>query len=586
LWRVGLVLVPVLALGATGGVLLAGAGGGSSSGCGGHRGLTVLAAPDIAPTLSSLAADFSAHGGDQECGPLRVAGKDPAASADAFAAGWREDREGPAPDVWVPDSSLWLRDARARAGDGTDLPDSSPSLAYSPLLIAMPEPMARAVGWPGLKVTWSQMLSLLRTSDGWAGFGHPEWGPPRIGMTSPATSTPAREALVAVAAATSGHLTASTLPVSVTTDVSVKVNLLALGRIGVRTAPDSAALLAGLRQAAARGEKDALSYVSAMPLHEHDVLAYNRASPKVALAAVYPADGVPAADYPYAVRAGGGARARVAADFLAYLRTPASTQRLVDDGFRIKGHTLTAVNSPFSFRNGLDPAAPEVTLASTPAATVDQLIKLWAIVSKPAKTLSVYDLSGSMRDVVPNTGGKTKIEFCQEAARAALPLFTDSDDVGVWTFATKMSGTLPYRVEVPAGPLGGKSGHGTRRDAIIKAIGRLQPTHGDTALYETVLAAYADARRGYDPDRTNTVIVLTDGREDVPGGGMSLAAALDKLRPLVDPTRPVRVVGVAYGADVDVPALRALSSATGGKTYLAPQPSMIGIAFLDAITSF
>ena len=38
---------------------------------------------------------------------------------------------------------------------------------------------------------------------------------------------------------------------------------------------------------------------------------------------------------------------------------------------------------------------------------------------------------------------------------------------------------------------------------------------GDTGLYDTVLAAYREAQRNYNPGRENSVVVVTDGAKEV-----------------------------------------------------------------------
>ena len=57
--------------------------------------------------------------------------------------------------------------------------------------------------WPtrsGTRTTpigWPDILELARSDEGWAAFGHPEWGPFRLGKTNPNFSTSGLSALIA-----------------------------------------------------------------------------------------------------------------------------------------------------------------------------------------------------------------------------------------------------------------------------------------------------------------------------------------------------------------------------------------------------
>ena len=87
--------------------------------------------------------------------------------------------------------------------------------------------------------------------------------------------------------------------------------------------------------------------------------------------------------------------------------------------------------------------------------------------------------------------------------------------MGLWVFASHLSGTLPYRQLVSIGPLPGPVGMVTRRQEIqhYAAIGRAVP-RAPAALYGTLLAAYKQMVAGYQPQYVNDIIVLTAGLEN------------------------------------------------------------------------
>src|SRR4029079_3368041 len=81
----------------------------------------------------------------------------------------------------------------------------------TPLVIAMPKPMAEALGYPAKALGWSDILSLAQSDKGWAEFGHPEWGPFRLGKTNPNFSTSGLNSLIAQTYASTGKTRGLTL---------------------------------------------------------------------------------------------------------------------------------------------------------------------------------------------------------------------------------------------------------------------------------------------------------------------------------------------------------------------------------------
>ena len=85
---------------------------------------------------------------------------------------------GPAPDAWSPAASTWLqllRQDRSSHDRPDILPAQAESVVATPIVLAMPEPMAKALGWPDAAIGWSDLLNLAKDPGGWASKGHPEW---------------------------------------------------------------------------------------------------------------------------------------------------------------------------------------------------------------------------------------------------------------------------------------------------------------------------------------------------------------------------------------------------------------------------
>src|SRR5262249_44043494 len=146
---------------------------------------------------------------------VRVASQPSGGTAEALARGWDERLDGPRPDVWSPASRSRVALLRqlTQSQDKPDLvPDDLPSVAQSPLVIAMPQPMAQALGWPAKELGWSDILTLARDPSGWASRGHPEWGRFKLGKTNPNFSSSGLNATVAtyfVATGRSSDLTSA-----------------------------------------------------------------------------------------------------------------------------------------------------------------------------------------------------------------------------------------------------------------------------------------------------------------------------------------------------------------------------------------
>jgi hypothetical protein len=222
---------------------------------------------------------------------------------------------------------------------------------------------------------------------------------------------------------------------------------------------------------------------------------------------------------------------------------------------------------------------PSGPLTATPAsaAAIGQVLSTWSAVTVPGRMLAVIDVSGSMTTPVPSAGGAPREAVTVAAAQAGLSLFDDRWSVGLWTFSTDMDGRKPYKQLVPIQPLS------TGRSQMVGALGTVTPIpRGNTGLYDTVLAAYKTVQAGWDPSRVNSIVIMTDGQNDNPGG-LTLPQLLDQIGKIKDPAKPIEVIALGIGNQVDKGELQKITDATGGGVFLATDPSKIGDIFLQAI---
>jgi secreted protein with Ig-like and vWFA domain len=172
------------------------------------------------------------------------------------------------------------------------------------------------------------------------------------------------------------------------------------------------------------------------------------------------------------------------------------------------------------------------------------------------------------------------MQLAREALLEGLSLFPRGTVAGLWRFSSDLTPSSNYEQVAPMASL-----TPANRRPLADAVGGLTAVPlGGTGLYDSVLAAVRHVRAGYDRDAVNSVVVLSDGRNEAASAhGITKPALLRALRAEADPERPVVVITVAYGPDSDTEALRAISDATGGTLHVARDPRDLPVIFRDAI---
>ena len=501
--------------------------------------VSVAAAPEIAPVLGRIAAALTPQqrtDGDT-CYLYQVFGQDPAQVSAALTK-----TTGAPADVWVPDSSYWLRQV---AAVNLEVPGQGQSIATSPVVLAMPQAAAQRFGWPARPLSWATVL---------ARAGSAENAVP-IGLTDPATSPVGLYGLLAVRAAV-GTATAT-------------ARTAVLRALSGNVAPPSQDLLDALRKSGAPGG------LSAAPLREQQVISYDQADPAEPLVAAY-AGGVEAGlDYPYVVLPGVTSQARAAAQkFLAAVLGAGATE-LTASGFRLPGG---GTGANFPQQRWLDRSAVR-TAALPDQPEIDTALAEWTSVNRSGRVLTVIDVSGSMNEPVAGTNS-TRIELTKRAAQMGLGLFKPTTEDGLWIFSTDLGGGKDYKELAPIQPL--YSGRAT----LLAKLGQIQAkVNGSTGLYDTVLAGYQALRRGWNPGRINVLVVFTDGQNEDPNG-ISRAALLGQLRALSNPKKPLPIVLIGLGPGVNQQELTEIANASGGRAFVTPNPAKIRDVFLAALAAF
>jgi Ca-activated chloride channel family protein len=537
--------------------------------CSGQETARIVASPSTATLLGSFAtkwANTEPSVGDSICAQVVVESRDSSEVAAALAAGW-EEGAGEPPDVWVPASTAWAQWAGASDLAEPLIPDLRPSVARTPTVIAMPEPMAAELDWPDTRlepdadVRWESLLEeFADDTEGWARFGRPEWGQFRFGMSNPARDT---AGLLALTAILDSDETGDTSRAEL--DNAFRLHRLLDPEMYFENTEE---LLGSLATVDAEGAEEALRHVSAFPALEQDVLEYNKGNPEVPLAAVYPANGNIEADHPYLVLNADWMtedKRAVADAFLTYIRTEEPQQALREAGFR--GTRNREAGGDITQQYGLVPELVALPRALLVPEAVTLTIDQWTALTRPSNVLIAFDVSGSMLEEVPGTG-EVRLDRATEAAAETVQLFTDDDQVGFWEFSTALDGNQDYRTLVSLGRMGDQLEDGrTRREQLTDAINTLD-TAADTGLYNTIQAAYDAVLANYDDTATNLVVVITDGKDDTGDRpGISVDELLAHLDSAAAEGQQVKVVTVAFGEEPDFEIMQRVSEATGGQAY-------------------
>ncbi|NLG55222.1 MAG: VWA domain-containing protein, partial [Rhodococcus sp.] len=428
------------------------------------------------------------------------------------------------PDIWIPDSSLAV--ARASAA-GTTYSVAVDSVASTPVVV---------VSRPGEAPDFDSWLDVVRVQG--LELGDPQWD-----------TVSAAPIAAALAEAESGRIESN----------AVLGAMVALAQSQAASGPSQ---ISDASRAAVVGAAGGIAVAREQSVEQSKVLVES-----------VPQSGTIFLDYPLVVTStaeGVDDAARAFGDVLASTR---GTEILADHGLR------GGDRAPLPNGRGVG-EVPVLLMGDTEKVT--STLANYSVLAKPSRALVVQDVSGSMNYAA---GDRTRAELAAEAAETGTRLFPDTAELGLWFFSTAHSGSIDYTEIVPIRSLGATVGSATHREVVVDGLRTLPDSiGGGTALYDTVLAAFREVQRGYDPAFVNSVIVMTDGaNEDYDSIGLD--ELLATLRAEQDPMRPVIVVTIGLTQDADALVLEQISAATGGTSYVARTPAEIPTVFADALES-
>ncbi len=445
------------------------------------------------------------------------------------------------PDLWSPGDESWLELAAAHWKNVKQrtLFDDYVPLVNIPLVIAMWEPMARALGHPG-PIGWKDVAKVAADPRGWEAFGHSEWGKFRWGHAHPD--------------ANSGFLT-------IVSEVYA-----ALGKTEGMTVEDlkNPQVMAFLKEFEGAVEHYGLSnswiddlmhakgpaYLSAAVQYENTIIEANEkyGNKPFKLVAVYPTEGAFWTRHPVAVLKEAwmtGEKEEACKEFVDFLLGEKAQQQAMAMGLRPIARNMQ-LSSPFDVDHGVDTRIASDKVFQVPDETVLKRIRdLWEEVKIPATIVLILDRSGSMKGEPMDNAKEGAVHFI----RSMKP----RDNLEVVVFNNQVTVLSPL---CPVKQCG--------EDAVTRLEGVF--AEGGTALYDAIAQVYAGLRaeERRHPNRRYGIVVLSDGKDT--GSAVNRHDFMDSLPKGEDFDVP-KIYTIAYGPEADRNLLAEISNRTNARLF-------------------
>lgn len=558
--------------------------------------ITIATSSEKVNMLDKLAETFKdspEHKGLKTCATVRPINVSSGNAARYLTAGddWPSDDRDLWPTLWSPASTVWTD--RVAAAASANLVGDPRSFTRTPVVFGMPEPMAKALGWPDKPISITDLSQLCQNPDGWGSVGKDIWGAFKISKTNPNTSTTGLSTILMQSYEASGKSADLT-----SADVDAAADFSRVFEECVIHYGDTTGNVLSTLYDETQNGSNGSAYVSAVALEETSLLNYNQGNPdshtvqpgetltppKTKLVAVYPAGGSMWSDNPVTVLGAQWVTAeqRTAGEaFAAFLQTDAAQQILPEYGFRPLDDSVP-LGKLFTANYGVDPAQPAVTLPKPGVDVISTAIDQWTQVRKPSSVLELIDISGSMDD--PIGDGRSRLDGAIQGAQTTLDHFRSTDEVGVWAFTTGISSDAGEGIQVLR-DVSALGSDGEKLDSSLEDLHYAQ--RNGTPLYDAILTAYEAMSERAEPGRINAIVVLSDGEDtDSTTSLDSLIAKIGKSTKEGGSDAPVRIFPIAYGEGADTTALQRIADATGGQLFDASNAERIDLVFASVINNF
>ena len=202
------------------------------------------------------------------------------------------------PSAWSPGERSWVENLNQQWQDLHDAPlitEECRPTVYAPVGFAMFRPMAEALGGRTSPIGWQTIIDLAADPQGWAKYGHPEWGQFKFGHTHPAQSNSGLLMLTSLAYAALERTDGLTADL-----VKSKPVLDAMHTVELNTYHYGISSRDNIQRIAQQGP----AYLHATNATENEVLRANHGDYgelRFPLVFIFPAEGTFWADHPYCV---------------------------------------------------------------------------------------------------------------------------------------------------------------------------------------------------------------------------------------------------------------------------------------------
>ncbi|MBN1933861.1 MAG: VWA domain-containing protein [Anaerolineae bacterium] len=511
--------------------------------------------------LEPLVAQFNAQKFKTEDGATIVVGATAMGSiesAEAIVAGTLQ------PTVWSPASSIYIPVANAewqRGEHSGELVVGTPNdLVLSPVVIAMWQPMAQALGWPEKPIGWADIARLATSQEGWAAYGYDIWGHFKFGHTHPNYSNSGIVSVIAEAYAGAGKQRGLTLQ-----DLQSETVKTFMSEV------ESSIIHYGVSTGffAERMFERGPSYLSAAVMYENLVVAQETKrlsgdSQQLPVVAIYPKEGTFWSNHPYCILEAPWVtdeQKAAARTFETFLLDKPQQLTAIRYGFRPADPAIP-LGAPLDANHGVDPAQPQTVLEVPTAEVISGIQDLWRETKKPVDLVVVMDISGSMKGDKINAARSSLLQF--------VNLLDDRDRLEIILFSNEIL-TL-----TPLSELGPK-----RPDVIMRVSGITE--QGKTRMYDGIQQAYTDLETNGDPRHIQAIVVLSDGEDT--GSEYSWGQLMDHIQVVSEGGDAVKIFTIAFGADANAGILRQIAEATGARLYEG-DPKTINEVYSQIATFF
>jgi Ca-activated chloride channel family protein len=487
------------------------------------------------------------------------------------------------PDIWIPASSIWLSMLNEQWNikngttstptstptiSGNDLvstsADDSPSLLSSPIVIAMWQSQAKALGWPTISINWSDIPNMISDPKSLITQRHLKsewtWGKFHFGNTNPEYSNGALDAIIGMTYA--GACNENTSSDSSVTPTCKKsgltvddVNSSNVKQLVTKIENSAVYYSSSTSYLADQMFSHGLTYLNAIAVEERLVVQANdkKKYPNLPdkVIAMYPGEGTTVADYPFAILQGiSNVRNQAAQNVRDFLLSASEQTKALQYGFR-PTHVNGVVGAPVDGDHGVDATQPGGSLFVAPDPSVGLAIQAsWIQERRPFDVMLVADTSSTMNIPIDNI---PKIDGAKTGLEAFVGLMQDSDQLGLTTFSDHADVLYDITPLLP------------KRQDLLTSIKSISAV-GGVQLFDTIGQEFKRLQQL--PSTPIRAMIVLSNQSDTQSN-MNLSQLMSLITPPSDQDlgQKIRIFTIAYGRSADISALTQIAQQTGGQMF-------------------